>query len=115
MEKELFSKAEKRKKIQEEKDEVSVKVEERNKLSQEIEKTKFLIINKNELISGNEKSVKLIEQQLKELKDLKFDESKIMEVEKIIDYLKKEKTEINEKNIEITSRINYLVLKNQDS
>ncbi|MBI3623951.1 AAA family ATPase [Candidatus Pacearchaeota archaeon] len=115
VEKELFSKAEKKKKVQDEKEEVSIKVEEKNKLSQEIEKTRFLIINKNELTLGNEKSIKLIEQQLKELKDLKFDESKIIEIEKNIESLKKEKTEINEKNIDITSKINSLVLKNQES
>jgi len=114
VEKELFLKTDERKKIQEEKEEVSKKVEEKNKLNQEIEKTKIMIHNKKEIISTNVKSYKGLEVQIKELKDLKFEESKIAEIEKNLENLKKEKYDFNEDKIDITSKINSLVINNQE-
>ena len=57
IEKELFLKTEKRKKIQEEKEEISKKIEEKTKIQQEIEKTKMMILNKKETISINSKTI----------------------------------------------------------
>ena len=77
VEKELFLKTEQRKKIQEEKEEIFKKIEEKNKLQQEIEKTKIIIRNKEDSILSNMKIIENVESQIKELQDLRFDETKI--------------------------------------
>ncbi len=115
VEKELFSKKEERKKIQEEKDKISEKIEEKNKLQQEIEKTKIMTSNKNETISSNIKIIEQLNIQIKELQDLKFDESKILQLEQEISSKKKENEKFNENNLEINSQINSLNLKNEES
>jgi exonuclease SbcC len=115
LEKEFFLKTEIRKKIQEEKEEISRKIEERNKLQGEIEKTKIMISNKNETIFNNAKTIEQIKRQLIELQSIKFDESKIFQLEQIISSAKKEKETLNSLNLEISSKINSLFLKAEDN
>jgi len=115
VEKELFSKKEIRKKIEEEKLEVSKKIEEKNKLLQEIEKTKIILSNKKDLVLESKKKIIYLENQISELEDLKIDESKILQLERIIDSDKKEKEKFLEDKLEITSKINSLKIKNEEN
>lgn len=115
VEKELFLKTEERKKIQEEKEEISQKIEERKKLQQEIEKTRIMISNKKENLAGNLKIIMQIEDQIKEPLEIRFDEGKFREIEQQIISIKKEKEELNEENLRITSQINSLDIKNQEN
>ena len=115
IEKELFLKTEKRKKVQEEKEEISKKMEEKNKLQSEIEKTRLMILNKNETISSNAKTISSLRSQIIELQQLIFDESMIKKLEQSILINKKEKDKLNQKNLEISSRISSLSLKNEDN
>jgi len=115
IEKELFLKKEQRKRIQEEKDEISKKIEERNKFLQEIEKTKIIIANKNDTIFSNNKSIEEISKQIAELQELQFDESKINELENVINLNKKEKENLVNKILETNSSINALQLKFEEN
>jgi exonuclease SbcC len=115
VEKELFLKTEERKKIQEEKEEISKKIEEKNSIQQEIEKTKIMISNKRESFSNNLKTIEQLEFQINQLKELKFEESEIIELGEEIESLKKEKEGLNRDNLGITSKISSLNLKNQEN
>lgn len=115
IEKELFSKTEVRKKAQEEKEEISRKIEEKNKIQSEIEKTKLMISTKTDSVLSNEKLIETLRKQIEELKNLKFDENKISEIEKSVEMLKQEKQELNEKQLEVSSKISSLNLKNQEN
>ena len=115
VEKELFLKSEQRKKIQEERQEVSGKIEEKNKLQQEIEKTKIMIINKKDTISSNAKTIEQIKNQMEELQNLQFDEAQISKTEQEISSKKQEKQKLSNKNIEINSQISSLMLKVKDN
>ena len=115
VDKELFLRIEERKKIQEEKDEVSKRIEEKDKLQQEIEKTKIIISNKNESIINNKKTIEQLQFQIKELQDLQFDNSQILQLERKIVAMRKEKEELNEENLKIASQIASLKMKNQDN
>ncbi len=115
IEKELFEKAEIRRKIQEEKEEVSKRIEERNKLLQEIEKTKIMIINKNDTIFSNARTIDMIKKQVAELQNIKFDESQIKYLEQKILVSSREKDKLNRMNLEISSRINSILLKSEEN
>jgi exonuclease SbcC len=115
LEKDFFLKAEIRKKIQEEKEEVSRKIEERNKLQGEIEKAKIMTSNKNETIFNNARTIEQIQKQLAELQSIKFDESKIFQLEQLIYSAKKERDALNSLNLEISSKINSLFMKAEDN
>jgi exonuclease SbcC len=115
IEKELFERTEIRKRIQEEKEEISKKIEERNKLLQEIEKTKIMIMNKNETIFSNNKTISMLNNQIAELQLIKFEESMINQLEQKIYLKKNEQNKLNQKNLEINSRINSLLLKLGDN
>jgi len=115
IEKELFLKTEEKKRIKEEKDEIYKKIEEKLKLEQEIEKTKIIILNKTESISENKKILEQLEEQVRELQTMKFNELKIDEFEKIIFLLKKEKEKMNKKSLEINSVISSLNLKKEEA
>ncbi len=114
IEKELFLKTEQRKKIQEEKDAISEKIEEKNKLQQEIEKTKIMVLNKNETIFSNTKTMELLKKQISEIQQLKFDESRIIQLEQNISLNKREKEKLTQINLEINSKINSLLLKSEE-
>lgn len=115
VEKELFTKTEIRKKAQEEKDEIYKKVEEKNKFHQEIEKTKIMIIHKKESISSNLKQITSIDSSLKEMPQLKIDESKIAGLEIEISRKRLEMKDLQNKNLEISSKINSFLMKNKES
>ena len=114
IEKELFLKTETRKKIHEEKEEISKKIEERKKLQQEIEKTKIIISNKKENLTGNLKIIIQIEAQIEELSKIEFNEEELKSCGQQIIFKKKEREELNEENLRITSQINSLNIKNQE-
>lgn len=115
IEKEVFLKSENRKNSQEELEEISKKIQEKNKLKQEIEKTKIMISSKNNSISDNQKIIQQLKSQIEELEQITFDENKISEIEKDISIKKNKKQTLNEENLEITSRITSLNLKNQEN
>lgn len=115
VEKELFIKIEKRAKIQEEQEEISKKIDEKNKLQQEIEKTKIIILNKKQNIIDNRKSLEVLQEQIKELEKLEFEDSKISEIEFKIILLKKEKEKINEVILDINSKINSFNMKIEEA
>lgn len=115
VEKELFLKTEERKKIQEEKEEITRKIEDKIKFQQEIEKTKIMISNKKESISINNKTIERLETQIKELQDLRFDELEIQNLEVKIDSKNLEKEELNEINLRLTTDMSSLNLKNQEN
>jgi exonuclease SbcC len=115
LEKEFFLKSGKRKKIQDEKQEVSKKIEEKIKLQQEIEKTKIMIANKKEFLLGNQKTTEQLNFQIKELEQIRFDESEILKREQEILSKNEQKKELNEKNLQISSKMNSLSLKNQEN
>jgi exonuclease SbcC len=115
VEKELFLKTEKRKKIHEERQEILKKIEEKTKLEQEIEKTKIGILNKKDSISNNSKMRERINHEIKELNLIAFDESKILQFEEQINRQKIEKKELNNKLLEVSSKISSLSLKNQEN
>ncbi|MCX6749810.1 MAG: AAA family ATPase [Candidatus Pacearchaeota archaeon] len=115
VEKELFLRTEEMRQAQEEKEEVFKKIEEKNRLQQEIEKTKIVVANKKETIFNNNKLTEQIKAQIKELESLEFDELKLKEIEQQIEFRKKEKNEINEENLKISSQISSLNLKSQES
>ena len=115
VEKELFLKTEERKKIQEKKEEITKKIEEKIRFQQEIEKTKIMASNKKESILNNTGTVERLEDQIKELQDLKFDELEIQKLEQEIVSKNREKEEFNEINLKLTTEINSLNLKNQEN
>ncbi len=115
IEKELFLKSEQKKRAQEEKDEIFKKIEEKLKIEQEIEKTKIMTINKRELISNNLKTIEKLKVEIKEISSLKLDTKKILFLEEEIKKGKHEKNQINENKIDVVSKINSLVLKNQEN
>ena len=108
VEKELFLKAENRKKIQEEKEEITKKIEEKIKLQQELEKTEIIISNKKETIDNHSKNILEINSQISELEKSSFDEKKIEFLEKDILSRKEQKRRLNEEKLEISSQVNSL-------
>jgi len=115
VERDLFLRTEEMKRAQEERDAVFHKTEEKSKLQQEIEKTKIVASNKKEMLSNNEKTMEQLKIQIKEFESLKFDETKLREIEQQIEFRKRDKEKINEENIRITSQINSLNIKNQQN
>ncbi len=114
-EQELFTRRETRKKIQEEKEEFSKKIEERTRFQSEIEKTKIMMMNKNETIFSNNKTIDTIKKQLEELQKMKFDENHLKQLEQGISINKLEKEKLNRTNLEISSKINSILLKSEDN
>ncbi len=115
VEKELSSKKALREKCQEEKEEVSKKIEKKNKLQSEIEKTKLMISNKNDTISNNKRTIKKLNIQIDEFKDLEFKEEEIEKLKKQIDLLKQEKQELSEKKLDTSSDMSSLNRKNKEN
>ena len=115
VERELFLKTEDRKKIQEEKEEISKQIEEKRGFQQEIEKTKIMISHKREALSNNSKRIQEIRDQIDQLEESSFNENKIKELEGQILLRKEEKRKLNEENLETTSQITSLDIKNADN
>jgi len=115
IENDFLIKVDKRKIIQEEKEEISKKIEEKYKLQREIEKTRLFISTKNDTIYNNARQITQIKSQIQELQELDFDEKEIIELEKENSSIKLKKQELNEKNINTTSMIHSLNSKNKDN
>ncbi len=111
----LLIKTQEKEKIKKELDEISDKKDEKIKLQQEVEKTKLMISNKNSLISDNYKLITQLKNQVLELNKISFDETKIGQLEKEIDSLKKLKKEIESKILETSTTITSLNFKNQEN
>jgi len=115
LEKELFSKEEKRKRIQEQKQEIAEKVEEKKRFIQEIDKTKLMISSKREAFSSNLKLLEQLKGQIDELERMRIDESRIIQIEKEILWIEEEKEKLDQKNLEINSEMNSLKAKNEEN
>lgn len=111
LEKGLYENKEIRKRIQAEKEEISRKIDERNKLHSELEKTKLMVMNKEETIFLNTRTISQLKTQVVELQNFAFDESEFATLEKRISENKLEKSKLNNSYLEITSKINSLLLK----
>ena len=114
-EKDLLIKSEKRKVIQEEKEEIAQRIDEKYRLHQEIEKTKLFKSTKEDTIDGNKRLIVQLKSQIQELKDLDFDEKEITELEKENNSIKVKKQELNEQSINTTGQIHSLTSKNSDN
>lgn len=114
VEKEFFSKTEKRKVFQEEKENLSKKIEEKNKLQQEVEKTRLVISSKKDSISSNNRLISQLREQVREIQNLQFKESEVTKLEQESKMLRKELEKFTEDNVKITSQISSLNLKNDD-
>lgn len=112
IEKDFFLKVEKRKAIQEEKEEISKKIDEKYKLQQEIEKTKLFKSTKEDTIYANSRLITQLKSQIQELQELEFDENDILKLESESNSIKLRKKELNEENINTTSMIHSLNSKN---
>jgi len=104
-----------REKIQEDMQEVTKKINEKRNLEQEVAKTKIMISNKQEAILNNQNLSQQIKNQIQELSQIVFDESKISQFEIEIQALKKEKDKFSEKNILLNAQITSSKIKIEDA
>lgn len=111
---ELLLSNQKRKRVEQEQEEIEKKIEEKVKFESEIEKTKIMLANKVETIFNNKRMIKDLEAQIQQLKKFHFDESKILQLNDEILAEKKEKEKMNEENLRITSQISSIKLKNEE-
>ncbi|MBI2044501.1 hypothetical protein HYT23_00430 [Candidatus Pacearchaeota archaeon] len=115
LEKEVFLKREASARIQEEIKDIQSRVDERKKIEQEIEKAKIMIINKMDAATGNKKMLSTLQEQIKELLSISFDESEIASIGNEIKVKIVKRQELLDKNLEVASQINSLSLKNKES
>ena len=115
IEKELFLKKEIRERIEEEKSEISKKIEEKNKFQSEIDKARIMIASKKDSIVSNVKTINSLKEQIHELAHFVLDESEISKLEDEIKSRKKQREELSECNLHISSEINSLSSKNQEN
>lgn len=115
LESDMLLKIKTRKSIELEKQSVEGKILEKNKLEQEIEKTKILISTKLQSELENQKNIKQLQEEIQSFYGIEFEDSKITMFERQISDLNKQKIELNEKNLQITSQINSLMMKTQDN
>ena len=115
VEREFFLKAEERKKIHEEKEQISRKLEEKMRIKQEIEKIKIMISNKKEFMINNTKTIERLKDQIVELREIKLDELEIQKIENEFLLKKKEKNYVNENLIKTSLQINSFIERNQDN
>lgn len=104
-----------REKIQQDMPEVTKKIDEKRNLEQEVAKTKIMISNKQEAILNNQNLSQQIKNQIQELSQIVFDESKISQFEIEIQALKKEKDKFSEKNILLNAQITSSKIKIEDA
>ena len=112
---ELIEKSKIKEKVEQEKQEIFKKIEEKNKLKSEFEKTKLMIVNKKNSLTDNEKLIRSIRFQIKEFENLKFDPLNLQNLEENLLNLKKEKEELNKKQIEIMGKVSTLNAKNLEN
>jgi exonuclease SbcC len=111
----LLEKTKFRKQLEEEIEGVSKKQEEKNALHQEIEKSKMMIKTKEQLIIDNSILEKRTLEQIKEIESTNFSEEILTLTEGEIEKLKKQKEELALHNIEISTRMQALAIKNEDN
>ena len=104
-----------REKIQQDMQEVTKKIDEKRNLEQEVAKTKIMISNKQEAILNNQNLSQQIKNQIQELSQIVFDESKISQFEIEVQALKKEKDKFSEKNILLNAQITSSKIKIEDA
>lgn len=114
-EKDLLLKTDTVKKIELEKKLIEDKIKEKVKLEQEVEKANLLVSTKLQLESENKKIIQQIEQEIKNSSDLIFDDSKTALLEKQILFLVNQKAELNEIHLQVNSKINSIMMKNQEN
>ena len=115
VERDFKLKMEKRKIVQEEKEEISRKIDEKYRLQQEVEKTKLFVSTKSDTIYANTRLMTQLKSQIQELQELEFDENEIIELEKENSLIKAKKQELNEQNIDLSSLIHSLNSKNDEN
>lgn len=115
VEKELFFKTEIRKKIQEEQELIKNKIDEKRNFENEIEKTSIMLSTKKETLLSNNRLIEQLEDQIKELRQLSFEDSLIPELEQNISEKKKQKDILNEKIFSINSETNMLNMKTEEN
>jgi len=115
VERELFEKKTLRERVQEEKETVIKKIEEKNELQNEVTKTQLMISTKNESLRDNTQKIQQLKIQIDEMKQIKFSEQDILNLENYIQIKKKEKSILNEENVKISSEINSLNSKNREN
>ena len=115
VEREFFLKTEERKKIHEEKEQISKKIEEKIRIKQEIEKIKIMISNKREFVINNTTTIERLKNQIIQLQEIKLDDLKIKEIENEFLLKKKEKNDVNENLIKTSLEINSLIERNQNN
>lgn len=115
LEKELYLKKQERKEKQKEKDEIFSKINECNNLKKEVEKSKLMLSNKNEFILENKKKIKLLQEQIQEIKKTGFREDQIKKIEEEIRMIEKKKQEFDKRKIEVYSLISSFESKNNES
>jgi exonuclease SbcC len=111
LEKELQLKQQKRKKIQGEKQEISIKIQERDKLLQEIEKSNLMVSNKKDNLLINQKRIEQLDSQIKELGGLNKNITDIQQIQEDINLIKSQKEKLNQKYMEVNSLMNSIDLK----
>jgi len=111
----LIEKRSAKENLQRELDEVSKKIEEKNKLQQEVEKTKIMISNKENQINENRNRMEDLRKQMEEFGKIDFEESRIDLIESKIKSLKEKRILLNDNNLDISSKISSLKMKNKDS
>jgi exonuclease SbcC len=115
VEKELFLKTEIRKKIQEEQELIKNKIDEKRNFENEIEKTSLMLSTKKETLLSNNRLIGQLEEQIRELKQLSFEDSLIPELEQNISEKKNQKDILNEKIFSINSETNMLNMKTEEN
>ena len=115
VEKEFFILMQERKKIQEEKDEISKKITERDNLSRDIDRLKIMLIGKNDMISVNKKAILQLNSQIAEVKSIEFNESEILPLEEELKMKKRQKADFSDSLIKTSSEINFLNIKNHEN
>ena len=113
---ELIIKKDITKKIQEQIQEVLKKRDEKLKFQQEIEKTRIMASTKNSLISENKKVIEQLKLLVSEVLQVNrgLDITKTEQIFQVIDLLKKEKKELENKILDIQTDINSLTIKNRE-
>ncbi len=96
-------------------EDVSKKQEEKKQLAQEIEKSKILIETKKQLEIDNFNLEKRNLEQIKEIESIDFSEEILKNTELELEKLKKQKEELLSHNIEISTRMQALSIRNEDN
>ncbi len=112
---ELSVKSDKKNKTKNELNEILNKKEEKIKLQQEIEKTNLVISTKKNSNLDNKRILEQLTLQIQELQSLSFNSLKLDLLQQDINLNKKMKIDLNEKILEVKSKINSLTSNNQEN